>query len=275
MPEGAEALTADRLRPVVPLPLPAPTSDWAWGGSDGAGVRIAVIDSGIDAGHPRVGPIAGYVSVEENKETREISYVEGPHEDLVGHGTACAGIIRAIAPRAEIWSVRVLGPNLTGRGAVFVAGLRWAIEAEMNVVNLSLSTGNNSWFGPLHEAADLAYFRNVVLVSALNNVAGPSFPSQYAAVISVASRMSGEHFGLAYNSDPPVEFGAHGIDVDVAWKDGASIVATGNSFAAPHVAGLVALILAKHPGMTPFQVKAILQAVAENAHPPGVTVSNA
>ena len=62
-----------------------------------------------------------------------------------------------------------------------------------------------------------------------------------------------------------MEFGACGIDVDVAWGDGQSIVATGNSFAAPHVAGMAAVLLAKHPGLTPFQVKAVLQAVSENA----------
>ena len=64
---------------------------------------------------------------------------------------------------------------------------------------------------------------------------------------------------------PPVEFGARGIDVEVAWADGGSIVATGNSFAAPHVAAMAALILAKHPGLTPYQVKAVLQAVSDNA----------
>ena len=62
----------------------------------------------------------------------------------------------------------------------------------------------------------------------------------------------------------PVEFGARGIDVDVAWANGGSIVATGNSFAAPHIAGLVALILSKHPGLTPFELKAILASVADN-----------
>jgi subtilisin family serine protease len=51
----------------------------------------------------------------------------------------------------------------------------------------------------------------------------------------------------------------------VAWQGGTSIVATGNSFATPHVAGLAARVLSKHPGLTPFQVKSVLQAVADNA----------
>ena len=68
-----------------------------------------------------------------------------------------------------------------------------------------------------------------------------------------------------YNPSPPVEFGAHGVDVDVAWRDGGRIVATGNSFAAPHMAGIAALIRAKHPGASPFEVKAILAATSSGA----------
>ena len=65
----------------------------------------------------------------------------GPHDDLYGHGTACAAIIRGAAPRAEIMSVRVLGDRLTGKGFVFAEGLRWAVAHGARVINLSLSTG--------------------------------------------------------------------------------------------------------------------------------------
>ena len=68
-----------------------------------------------------------------------------------------------------------------------------------------------------------------------------------------------------YNPSPPVEFGARGVDVDVAWRGGGRIVATGNSFAAPHIAGIAALVRAKHPGITPFELKAILAATAVGA----------
>ena len=70
---------------------------------------------------------------------------------------------------------------------------------------------------------------------------------------------------LAYNTSPPVEFGARGLDVDVAWTGGSTMKVSGNSFATPHVAGMVARVLSKHPGLTPFQVKAVLHAVARNA----------
>ncbi|MBD0329162.1 MAG: S8 family serine peptidase [Thermoleophilia bacterium] len=258
----AWSLVPDSLPRVDAIPLVDEiTPDWAWGGSDGEGVRVAVIDSGVDAGHPAVGGVDGYVAL-GGPDGSELS--EEPHEDVFGHGTACAGIIRSLAPRCELHSVRVLGPSLTGRGPVFARGVQWAVENGMRVCNLSLGSTRRDLFEPLHELADVAYFRNVVLVTAANNVPVPSAPSLYASVISVAAHEIGDPFRLYYNPAPPVEFGAPGIDVRVAWKGGTWITATGNSFAAPHVAGLVAKILGKHPGLTVPHLKVILRAVAAN-----------
>ncbi|MEW6756504.1 MAG: S8 family serine peptidase [Candidatus Latescibacterota bacterium] len=251
------------LRLVEPVePLESITSEWAWGGSTGQGVRVAVVDSGIDARHPAVGRVDGYMAISEGPDG--LVYDAQPHEDLYGHGTACAGIIRSLAPDCELYSVRVLGPSLTGQGAVFVAGLRWAIEQGMHVCNLSLSTAKKELYGVLHELADLAYFRRVALVSAANNLAVPSYPSVYASVISVGSHQVQDPYHFYYNPEPPVEFGALGIDVRVAWLDGGWVTTTGNSFAAPHIAGIVTCILAKHPGLVVFQLKAILRALAVN-----------
>ena len=108
-----------------------------------------------------------------------------------------------------------------------------------------------------------------LLVSAANNVPGPSYPSLFAAVVSVAAHDVADPWTWFYNPAPPVEFGAYGLDVDVAWRDGGRILATGNSFAAPHVAGIAALIRAKHPGISPFEVKAVLAATATPVIPPG------
>ena len=270
LPAWSGAFAADHLTDVRALPLPGPAQDWAWGGSTGAGVRVAIVDSGVEDGHRRVGRLAGAVSVEPDPDDpSRFTYVEGPHEDLVGHGTACGGIIRSLAPDVEIYSVRVLGANLRGKGSAFLAGVRWALDQGIQVVNMSLSSRSEQWFGPLHQVADEAYFKGSVLVCAANNVPGPTYPSQYAAVISVAARPGDDPYAVAYNPHPPVEFGARGIDVDVAWSGGGSMVSTGNSFATPHIAGLVALMLAKHPWLTPFQIKTVLQAVAENASPLG------
>jgi subtilisin family serine protease len=267
MPSGRPAYSSqfapDLLPTVDRLPLLDDiTAEWAWGDAGGENVKVAVIDSGIEADHPAVGRIDGYVSITEGPDG--LLYDRAPHDDSYGHGTACAGIIRAAAPKCELYSVKVLGAGLTGRGIVFAAGLRWAIENGMDICNLSLGTTKKDFYSLFHELADLAYFRNVLLVTAANNMPIPSFPSVYASVISVASHDVPDPYHIYYNPNPPVEFGAHGIDVHVAWLKGGSITTTGNSFAAPHITGLAARILSKHPRMTTFHMKAVLRALSAN-----------
>jgi subtilisin family serine protease len=238
------------------------TREWAFGDGTGEGVKVAVIDSGVDAGHPAVGGGVSYVAMVENGE--EIEVDTHPHTDDFGHGTACAGIIRSLAPGCQITSVKVLGKGLSGHGIVFEAGLRWAIENGMQVCNLSLGTTKRDFYADLHELVDTAYFKNLPLVTAANNLPLPSYPSTYSSVISVASHDLRDDELFYFNPEPPVEFGALGIDVRVAWLNGDWITATGNSFAAPHITGLVARLLAQHPGLSVVQVKGILRALAAN-----------
>jgi len=249
-------------QPAMSLPAPI-TREWAFGAATGAGVKVAVVDSGIESGHPLVGDVQGGVAVEADGASG-VRFVEGPHEDLFGHGTACAGIIRSLAPDCELYSVRVLGKGLTGRGTVFASGLQWAIDAGMDVVNVSMSTRRAEMFSTLHRIADRAYFAGTVLVSAINNVRAASYPSEFASVVSVACAAGDGPYALTYNPRPPVEFGAAGLGVEIAWLGGGTTRATGNSFAAPRVAGLVALMLSEHPALTPFEVKTILRAIATN-----------
>jgi subtilisin len=249
-------------QPAMGLSCPI-TTDWAFAGSTGAGVKVAVVDSGIEDGHPLIGAVQGGVAIEPDGPTN-VRIVEGPHEDLFGHGTACAGIIRSLAPDCELYSVRVLGAGLTGRGTVFAAGVQWAIDNGMDVVNISMSTRRPAMFSTFHRIADRAYFAGTVLVSAINNVPVPSYPSEFASVISVASAPGEGPYALTYNPHPPVEFGAPGVSIELAWLGGSTTRATGNSFAAPRVAGLVTLLKSKHPNLTPFEVKTVLRAVATN-----------
>jgi subtilisin family serine protease len=226
-------------------------------------VRVAIVDSGVERGHPAVGGRlieSVRVELDDSGEPQVRSDPEGG--DVVGHGTACAGIVHRLAPGAELLSVRVLGPDNRGKGIVFAEGLAWAIDHGASVVNLSLSSKSEAMFGAFHDLADRAYFENVILVSAANNVPGPSYPSLFASVVSVAAHDLGDPWAYFYNPRPPVEFGAHGVDVEVAWRDGGSMIATGNSFAAPHITGIIALIRSRHPGISPFEVKAVLAATA-------------
>jgi subtilisin family serine protease len=269
-PAWSSQFAADALREITAVgPLGQLSREWAWGNSTGQGVRVAIVDSGVEHDHPALGGrVHGGVIVEYDGRTKsKVRYeTDETPRDLFGHGTACAGIIHMLAPDAELYSVRVLGKDLTGRAFQFAGGLRWAIEHEMHVINLSLSTSREEYYALFHQLADEAYFKNVVLVSAVNNIPVPSYPSLYSSVISVAAHEGRDPFTFYYNPAPPVEFGAPGIDVNVAWVDKQYSVSTGNSFAAPHIAGIVALIRAKHPELTPFQIKTVLYASATNAH---------
>jgi subtilisin family serine protease len=236
---------------------------WAWGDSTGRGVTVAIIDSGLETAHPALaGRVVESVAIQFTQDGANV--VADDAGDLFGHGTACGGIIVGLAPEAELISIRVLGADLRGKGAAFLAGLDWAVERGVDVANLSLSSKSESLYPDFHRVVDAAYFHRVALVSAANNVHGASYPSLFSSVFSVAAHAEPDPWRLYYNPSPPVEFGAWGVDVPIAWRDGGSMIATGNSFAAPHVAGFAALILGKHPGLAPFEVKAVLAAVADN-----------
>jgi subtilisin family serine protease len=250
----------DALRRLAPLGRL--DRGWAFGDGRGAGVRVAIVDSGVEGDHPALGrALARSVRVELDGDDARV--VEDEAVDVVGHGTACASIVHELAPAAEIVSVRVLGPDNRGKGAAFAAGLEWAIEQGAGVINLSLSSRSDALFGVFHDLADRAYFAGVLLVCAANNVAVASYPSLFAAVVSVAAHDVRDPAVWFYNPRPPVEFGAYGLDVDVAWRGGGRIAATGNSFAAPHIAGYAARIRATHPTASPFEVKTILAATAD------------
>jgi subtilisin family serine protease len=244
-------------------PLGRLERDGVFGDADGSGVTIAVVDSGVDPRHPALaGRVTRTLVVEVDGQEAQV--VDDPSGvDLVGHGTACAGIITGIAPAAEIVSIRILGADNRGKGLALAAAIDWAIDAGIPIVNLSLSSRSEAMYGLFHELADRAYFANTLLVCAANNVPGPSYPSLFAAVLSVAAHDVADPDVWFYNPTPPVEFGAYGVDVDVAWRDGARIRATGNSFAAPHLAGQAARLRSRHPGATPFEIKALLAATAD------------
>jgi subtilisin len=251
------------------------TPEWAWGGATGRGVRVAVVDSGIDATHPDlhgcVDQGAG-VAVELDRSGRPV-VVPGPHPDSFGHGTACAGIIHGLAPEATIVSVKVLGPTLAGSAEAFLAGLRWAVDQRFDVINLSLGCRRRDWALAFHELCDRAYFAGTFVTTAASNVDSVTYPSLFSSVASVAANLSADPFRFHHNPEPPTELLARGIDVEVLWLHHGRVVTTGNSFAAPHIAGIAALVASKHPGLRPFQMKTVLWATSANVREAGSPVS--
>lgn len=247
--------------------------EWAIGGATGHGVRVAIIDSGIEADHADLeGCVDRDGGVVVRVGTDGPSLERGDHPDLVGHGTACAGIVHQIAPEATLLSARVAEDGATAAEAL-VAALEWAVDEGVDIVNLSVGTTRREWALALHETCDRAYFAGTLVVTAAANVERTSYPSLFASVLSVASSLTTDPVVLHANPDPPTELLARGVDVPVPWLGGSRSVGTGNSYAAPHVAGLAALVRSKHPGMRPVQLKAVLWALAANVRPDGPEVA--
>src|SRR5437660_6669713 len=238
--------------------------DALWKGRTGRGVRVAVVDSGIDTEHPALkGKIKE--SVEAVPEGGQILFKPSTSGDQAGHGTACAGIITSIAPEVELYSVKVLGPNASGSGEMFLMGVDHAIKQKMQVVNLSLGTTKRDFWGPLHELLDRAYRERVILVAAANNLPQPSSPSIFSSsLISVVKRAGGEPLNFGFQYGEVIELVAPGVQVETTWPGGGKRQLTGNSFAAPHVTGVIALLLEARPDLTPFQIKTILYAIAQH-----------
>lgn len=241
------------------------TADWAWGGSQGRGIRVCLLDSGIEAGHPLVGPVHGsYATVRTAAGVTVEPVAAG---DLSGHGTACAGVVREAAPECELYSVRVLDQDFSGTGEMLLVGLRWAVEQRFDVVSLSLSTTRALFRPHLQEITDDAHHLGVVVVAAAHNAAVASYPWRFSSLVSVAAHAFADDDLVLLNPEPPVDFFAKGTNVRVPWLAGTTKRSTGNSFAAPRVAGLAARILAKHPLLTVYQLKTVLALTAANARP--------
>ena len=238
------------------------TPDAVWKGRAGRGVRVGVVDSGIDAAHPALkGKVKS--AVEAAVEAGRVTFRPSETGDAAGHGTACAGIITSVAPGAELHSIKVLGANASGSGEMFLAGLDYAIRQRMHVINLSLGTTKPQYHGPLHDLLDMAYHAGCIVVAAANNLPQPSFPSIFSSsLVSVVKDEGQDPFDFGYRYGEVIEIVAPGVQVKTTWPGGGYRQLTGNSFACPHVVGIIALILEAYPDLTPFQVKTILYAIA-------------
>jgi subtilisin family serine protease len=236
--------------------------DESWKSRTGKGVQIAVIDSGIDANHPQLlGKVAE--SVEAVAEHKRVLFVPSESGDSAGHGTACAGIIAAIAPDAEFYSIKVLGAGGAGDGQAFLAGLEYAIKRKIRLINLSLGTTKPQFFAPLHDLLDRAYQAGCIVVAAANNLPQPSFPSVFSSsLISVSKSEDTNPFNFGFKYGEVIELTAPGVNVHTTWLNSGFRSLTGNSFACPNIVGIIALLLEAYPSLTPFQVKSLLYSIA-------------
>jgi hypothetical protein len=148
-------------------------------GATGRGVRVAVVDSGIHAGHPHVAGIAGGVSIADGPEPGDDT------ADRIGHGTAVAAVIREKAPNAELYAVKVFDRTLATTAVRIVRAIRWAADAGAHVINLSLGTPRRDHELPLAAAVRYAAERGAVIVAAEESDGIRWLPGSLPGVIAV------------------------------------------------------------------------------------------
>ena len=231
--------------------------------ADGRGVRVLVLDSGIETSHPDLAgaPIRSFrVEAEGENDRRRI--VEEEAGDVYGHGTAVAAIVRRFAPAAQVDSVKVLGRTV-GSSHFVLAGLHWGIDQGYDVINCSFTTQEVQQLARYKAAVDRAFCRNVQVISACNNQEywRVEYPGSFPTVISTSYA---DLPGLTIRRRPGelVEFVARGENLRVAWKGGQYRVISGSSFAAPHLSALVARIRQVRPDWNACQVKTALYELA-------------
>ena len=226
----------------------------------GRSIKVAIVDSGIEAEHPKIGRVAGGVGFTVDPDGQIMMEID--HTDCVGHGTACAGIIHNKAPDAELYSVRIFDETLSANGYALVAAIQWATEQRVDVINFSLGTTDATYKDVITEACQQAIDAGVILIAAEHNGGLPSYPANMPSVIGVTGGEIYDRYGYYYSPDGAVECVARGDEQRVCWKDGREIMTSGTSYAAPHLTGIVALIKEVYPKATPKDVREILKANA-------------
>jgi len=230
----------------------------------GQGTKIAILDSGIETSHPRLGGLRLADDMGFVEDGLNISTVDGMGTDVFGHGTAIADIVRQLAPGAQIGSFRVLGAHLRSRSLIIREGVREAIQRGYHILNCSFGCSREDQVLMYKDWVDQAYLRGRHIVAASNNhdFARREWPGHFPTVITVNSCDSERHDAFFRRSEQLVQFAARGQNIEVAWRGGLCKKVTGSSFAAAHLTGLLARLISCSPGLSTLEAKAILLKLA-------------
>lgn len=236
----------------------------------GKGIRVAVLDSGVEWDHPdlRGITIGDDLVIEESDGILEAKPAD--RTDLFGHGTAVASIIHEVAPEAEIGSFRVLDVRNQSQSEMICFGARVAMERGYHILNCSFGARLKTQVLMFKDWVDDAYLEGIHVIAACNNddFRKPEWPGDFPSVLTVNMLATPEREMIFRNpAGTLVEFAALGVDVNVPWKGGLRREATGSSFAAPRAAGLLARLLSVFPKLTPLQAKCLLQEIAKGLPP--------
>ena len=239
------------------------------GGNVGAGVRIGIIDSGVNYNHPDLDGayVGGHDFVQEDDMTGD-----GPM-DVYGHGTHVAGTACAedngfgvvgVAPGCALYSLRVLNDDGVGSWSKTIAAMEWAVAHDIEVVNLSLGSSKNPGTA-VKTAFNNAAAAGIVIVAAAGNSGNNAgkgdniiYPAKYASVIAVGATDANNKRASFSSTGNTLEIMAPGVSVFSTWNDATSYLnpqpiclggdcwykyGSGTSMASPHVAGVAALII--------------------------------
>jgi len=264
----------ERMRGLRPVAAPDREQPWgvvrvnaaaAWTSprGQGQGIAIAIIDTGISRTHPDLAGvvIGGFNALDPKK--------PDAWDDDQGHGSHVAGTIAGkrdgkgvagVAPLAKLYAVKVLDADGNGGFSDVIAGIEWAASHGIKVANMSLGADEGS--EALRRAVAAAANAGLTIVAAAGNSGGPvGFPASYPETIAVAASDARDGVAEFSSRGPEVDFIAPGADVNSVNKDGGWTQMSGTSMAAPHVAGLAALAVARGAS-SPAAVRAMLRRAA-------------
>ncbi|OAJ72676.1 peptidase [Brevibacillus sp. SKDU10] len=215
-----------------------------WHVTKGKGIKVAVIDTGISSSHPDLkGQIKGKVSV-----------IAGAGRfNIGGHGTHVAGTIAAvannrgivgIAPEVDLYDVQAFGADGTANISDIIAGINWAIEQKVDIINMSFGTSEDH--PAFHQALRVASRNGIVLVaSAGNNGGGLEYPAAYREVIAVGAINQQAKLAEFSARGRGMNTVAPGVGIKSTWLKKGYRTLDGTSMAAAHISGLYALRLAQ------------------------------
>ncbi len=243
----------------------------AWEVTRGAGIRIAVLDTGIDHLHHDLAPNFG----------GGVSFVPGESfTDGNGHGTHVAGIIGArqngtgvvgVAPNCSLLSVKVLNRSGSGNYSSIISGILWCARNNIDIINMSLGGGQH--VQALQNACDFAFSHNVLIVAAAGN-SGPGpdtvgYPARYDSCIAVSGVDNSGTVASFSSRGNQVDLAAPGVNILSCWPGNRYERLNGTSMAAPHVAGTAALATSSHRFTRAATIREILFQAADNLGVPG------
>lgn len=272
MPEMTELIAEDApttLAETLPWGVNRIDAERAWEVTRGAGIKVAVIDTGIDNLHHDIRPnFAGGVSFVPGE-----SFTDGN-----GHGTHVAGIIGArqngsgvvgVAPNCSLYSVKALDRTGSGQYSWIISAILWCVRNGMDVINMSL--GGNGHVQALQNACDYAFQRNCLIVGAAgNNASQPViYPARYDSVVCVSAVDSAGNIASFSARGEQVDLCAPGVQILSTLPGNRYGKLSGTSMAAPHVSGTAALAFSSHRFTRAETIRKIMEQSADNMGVPG------